>query len=144
MIALMTWASAHTGLPAPERLPNVVFKDACEIRLIANPQADCDAQYGARALYHAGTIILSDGWKADSLYDVSALLHELVHHLQFEAGMEMAGDNPCPGRNLEKPAYEAQFAFLEAAGVEDPIKFIGMNSMFYFFVTSCPYELGGQ
>jgi hypothetical protein len=43
---------------------------------------------------------------------------------------------PCAAEALEKPAYDAQFAFLEAAGA-DPYETIGINALKLIFVTNC-------
>ena len=57
------------------------------------------------------TILLSQGWQADSPTDVSALVHEMVHHLQTRAGSTYA----C-GEAREAPAYAAQDKWLIAFG----------------------------
>ena len=48
-----------------------------------------------------------EGWSGKTPADVSALVHELVHHLQNVAGMKFG----CP-QEREKDAYEAQRAWL--------------------------------
>jgi hypothetical protein len=53
--------------------------------------------------------------------------------MQHHAGVEGV---PCKAEALEKPAYDAQFAFLEAAGV-DPYETVGINALMLIFVTNC-------
>lgn len=143
MAALMVWASAQTGLPVPDAMPRIAMADSCEIDRLHKGDASrpCD-QEGTRAVaiydHRIDTIFLPDTWKADSLYHVSMLLHELVHHMQDNTGLNME-TAPCPGRDLEKPAYEAQFAFLKAAGL-DPMPASGLNKMAYFFIVGCEQD----
>jgi hypothetical protein len=134
MRALMAWASPRLGLPVPDELPRVVRKDHCGLQAIAYPGRDCPDE-GSRvlALYGSGVMWINNDWRADSLRYVSILLHELIHHMQHHAGVEPI---PCAAKALEKPAYEAQFAFLEAAGV-DPYETIGINALMLIFVTNC-------
>jgi hypothetical protein len=139
MLALMVWASAHTGLPVPANVPAIVKADRCAIQALAQPDSECRSDSGPVAIYdrHRPAVHLPTGWRADNLYHVSILLHELVHHMQAESGMAMSADNPCPGQNIEKPAYDAQIAFLEAAGV-DPLPTMGVNGLYLMLVLRCP------
>jgi hypothetical protein len=134
MRALMAWAAPRLDLPVPDELPVIVRKDHCGLQAIAYPGRAClDEGRGVLALYGSGVMWLRDDWSADSLKDVSILLHELVHHMQHHAGVEAV---PCKAEALEKPAYDAQFAFLEAAGV-DPYETVGINALMLIFVTNC-------
>lgn len=60
-------------------------------------------------------VYLPDTWRADSLLDRSALLHELVHHVQVVRAMPY----PCPAAR-ERLAYELQARWLKENGVADP------------------------
>jgi hypothetical protein len=134
MRALMTWASPRLGLPVPDQLPTIVRKDHCGLQAIARPGQDCpEPGNGVLALYGSGVIWMNNDWSADSLKDVSILLHELVHHMQHHAEVPKT---PCAQEAWEKPAYDAQFAFLEAAGV-DPYEIIGINPLMLIFVINC-------
>lgn len=141
ILALMVWASAQTGLPVPDRLPEITYADPCQMErlYIGNPDLDCDSLRGfrIRAMYdpRIRRMVLPEAWRPDSLYDVSTLLHELVHHMQAEAGIRLA-DVECIGRDIERPAYEAQIAFLEAAGVK-AFDVMGLNGLAYVFLTNC-------
>lgn len=141
--ALMVWASAQTGLPVPDETPRIVMAEPCEIERLFHDDGtrDCgDEGMRTVAIYdhRIDTIFLPDTWKPGSLYHVSMLLHELVHHMQDKTGLNM-DTAPCPGRDLEKPAYEAQFAFLAAAGL-DPMPVMGINKMAYFFIVGCEQD----
>jgi hypothetical protein len=140
ILALMTWIAAHTGLPVPDRLPEVVFATHCEIqRLAFAGKRRCSETEGAVAAYdhRTRTIYLPRNWSQDNVYHVSMLLHELVHHMQAEDGLHMGVPGICPGRDLEQPAYSAQIAWLKEAGVEDPLAMMGMNALYLVMVTSC-------
>lgn len=146
MRSLMTWASPATGYPVPDTVPRVRFADRCDIEAFVYPDStsDCDTDgSGVQAAYehHSKTIYLQTGWSADSLFDVSALLHELIHHMQNEAGLTI-DTVECPPRDLEKPAYDAQIAWINATG-EDAYEVIGMNGLFYVMITSCDFFGGG-
>lgn len=138
--ALMVWAHALTGLPVPAEMPTVVKTEPCEIQKIHSPGAECvtdDKSMRPVALYlhERGTILLPKDWDANDLGDVSMLLHEIVHHMQHKSGLTI--DNvACVGLQLERPAYEVQIAFLEAAGV-DPWETMGLNEVMYWFITDC-------
>lgn len=140
MRALMAWAAPRLDLPVPETLPRIVRKTHCEINAIARPGADCPEEApgvpSVRAMYQSGVMWLNTAWRPESIRDVSFLLHELVHHMQFHAGVPQS---PCAAEAWEKPAYEAHFAFLEAAGL-DPYKVTDINGLLLIFVTNCMGE----
>lgn len=139
MLALMTWASAHTGLPVPEAIPHIKQFGQCSIQKIAWPGLACDEEQGPIAIYdhRTMTVYLPRSWSSDSLFHVSILLHELVHHMQAEAGMEMTGG--CSGSRIELPAYQAQIDWLAAAGV-DPHETMGINAFYLRLRTSCGFH----
>ena len=140
LVALMTWASAHTGIPAPEEVPEVAFVSEERLWHTVHP----DRSFAARGhiavagAYRDNVIYLPEDWDKRDLGDLSNLVHELVHHLQDHAGLEYR----CQGKR-ERPAYDAQIAWVEAAG-EDPWETIGMNQLFYLLATTCePRTQGG-
>ena len=136
ILALVTWASAQTGLPSTDSLPVVKHVSAKQMWHMAHPgmeyEPDGTQQY--LGLYANGVMWLRDDWSPQSPLDVSVLLHELVHHMQAQANVEY----PCRGK-MEKVAHEAQFAWLEAAGL-DPYETIGLNQLYYVMVTTCGPE----
>lgn len=137
MHALMAWASPRLDLPAPAVVPRIVRKSHCEINAIARPGVDCPEEApgvpSVRAMYQSNVMWLNTEWRSDNIRDVAFLLHELVHHMQFHAGVP---DTPCMAEAWEKPAYETHFAFLEAAGL-DPYQVTGINALYLIFVTNC-------
>lgn len=135
--ALTVWAAAATGLPVPEAEPSVRFVDACAIHQTTRPEGKCTDEVRAIAYYEheMDTIYLPHEWDASNLYHVSGLLHEIIHHMQAEEGQtpQTVG---CAASALEKPAYDAQIAFLEAAGV-DAYEVMGINGLALMFFTTC-------
>lgn len=144
MHSLMTWASPITGYPAPDNVPRVRFADRCDIEHFVYPDAasrECDPDAsGVQAAYdhHSKTLFLQTGWSPQNLFDVSAMLHELIHHMQAEVGLNL-DTVKCAPEELERPAYDAQIEWLKATGV-DPFKTIGINGLFYVIVTSCGWD----
>ncbi len=140
MLAMFVWISAQTGLPVPTEMPTIVKLEPCELQHRVSPTTECGGDITVNAGYELGTLFLRSDWRSDDIFDLSTLLHELVHHAQYEAGMPMGIFNPCPGTNLEKPAYDAQIAWLRAAGVE-PLKTMHITPTLLASVTSCvrPY-----
>ncbi len=138
--ALMIWASAQTGLPPAEELPEIQIADQCQIERIYYDDANKNCQDSAmriQAIYDPrdSRMILPDSWSEKSIYDVSMLVHEIVHHLQAEAGITPS-TVACSGSEIEKPAYDAQIAWLEAAGL-DAFETMGINKLAYRLLTMC-------
>lgn len=137
MTALMAWAAVYTGLPIPVSTPNVVLVDRCDIpRMFFNDPSFPCSESMIEALYEfeTQTIYLPNTWSPVDFRDVSVLLHELVHHMQGMAGVRDA--TQCAARDIEKPAYDAQIAFIEAAGAPG-FETIGINPLAYMMLTHC-------
>lgn len=105
------WLSVNFDLPLPAKNPD----------LMSVPPADLVVlRYGSKrtawagdviAVYDEGTIFLSRSWTGQGPAELSILVHEMVHHLQFSADMRFA----CPGER-EVLAYRAQDAWLGLFG----------------------------
>lgn len=115
---LLVWTSGATGLPAGDATPSVRFEAPARIEEFVNPRLsiviDERAEH-ALAYYDPlrDEIVLPQGWRVDDPFDVSILVHELVHFMQAKAGRRY----PCPGAR-EKEAYAAQAAWLESQGLD--------------------------
>lgn len=144
MTALMVWLGAHTGLPVPADLPTVRLAAHCEIQELVYAAGKCLDDLGAVALYmhERDTIYMPDTWSAASLYDVSMLLHELAHFMQDRAGLT-SDSVGCVAAELERPAYEAQIAWLEAAGV-DAFETMNINGLNYLYLVNCVDPVTGN
>lgn len=130
----MVEAAELSGLPLPARLPEVLFVTGPEIDNVAYGAQDQPGQQAA-AVYDttSATIYLNTAWGADPIRDASTLIHELVHHLQFEAG----ADKTYPCRQwVERVAYKAQADWLAARDF-DFYEITGIGKMTHIVVTNC-------
>ena len=124
LLTLVTlWIAANFDLPEAEVHPEIVTVPAASLAEVraefarepgsSPPLAEETVPPEVFAFYHAGsrTIYVSDWWQADTAANLSVLVHEMVHHLQSEAGL----DYQCPGQR-EKAAYDAQERWLSQFG----------------------------
>lgn len=121
VIHLEAWLDANTDLPrraAPPLIRQTGYVHAAAMAE-AHPMAGDPT---LRGLYNPDTetIWLVRPWDPRNPYDVSTLLHELVHHRQAEAGHWY-----CPGAQ-ELPAYRIQQAWLNALGLEPDVNWIAV------------------
>ena len=134
-LGLMIWISQVSGLPLPDKVPEITRVAPAQIASLANGPgvADPNVASGYLALYHADsrTVLLRSDWDMRDLRDRSILVHELVHHLQAEADREYV----CRGQ-MERQAYEIQAAWLEDRGA-DLFEVMNMNGLFLYAVTRC-------
>lgn len=114
--AIATWISSEFDLPAARDLPRIAF---------ASPKRLVTMHYGGiqsgGALHHADivavydddsrTIYLPKPWTGSTPAELSVLVHEMVHHLQNEAGQTFA----C-AEERESVAYAAQQQWLAMFG----------------------------
>lgn len=127
---LVSWIIAKTGWAAggPPLLRFISDEDLANRFAGGNNNAHIEALYS-----HKDHIIyLPLGWNKNNLRDRSALLHELVHHLQYLNKVEAS----CASE-YEMDAYKLQIDWLHEQGVEDPLKFLGVNMAFIKFITAC-------
>ena len=151
LTVIMAWLSINFSLPAIDEQPAVKFVSAEEMvairegRLLSNGIQQTAAQPGRSspsafsneiyAFYDdsSGIIFLSDHWQITSPADLSVLVHELTHHMQNIAGLKY----DCP-QAREKPAYEAQAAWLQLFGKSLPDEF-DVDPMTILVRTHCMY-----
>jgi hypothetical protein len=125
MQALVThmeaWLDTHTDLPRREAPPRIQLTSHAHASGIAHSH-QTSASPTLRGLYdpEAETVWLVQPWDARNPYDVSVLLHELVHHRQAAAGHWY-----CPGAQ-ELPAYRIQQAWLNDLGLEPDVNWIAV------------------
>jgi hypothetical protein len=113
---MVLWLSTNYDLPADMRHPlvEVVSKDEMMSRLLRNPEKSASYRNEEiEAVYNEDTqtIYLLQGWTTQSIKDVSVLLHEMAHHLQFSKGERYS----CPAER-ERVAYQAQEKWLGQFG----------------------------
>lgn len=127
MIAV--WLSFNADLPAITEPPKVEIVSAQDIlfrrykaftpqsqnKLLSRSQRETTGSNPreAVAIYDdsTGTILLTEGWSSDNPADLSVLVHEMVHHIQYKSRMRYA----CPAAR-EEQAYAAQDKWLNMFG----------------------------
>lgn len=159
-VAVALWLAAATPIAAAEEQAAPSLLDTIELWLVANfelapttehprlvtvpAQKLVDIRYGPSssvasgdvvAAYDKGsrTIYLSEGWTGRSPAELSALVHEMVHHLQASADMRFA----CPAER-EVLAYRAQDAWLRLFGSDLESAF-GVDGTMLLVATVCTH-----
>jgi hypothetical protein len=116
LIAIAKWVSANADLPMMTNLPGVELVPLAE--LTRRREKGLASFYTGAAFVAAGyddatrTIYLPENWSNKSPTDESVLVHEMVHHMQNEAGIKYA----CGDARAE-PAYVAQDKWLRTHGL---------------------------
>jgi hypothetical protein len=127
----IAWIVAQTGLSAPDR-PPIHFATPMEMAIrYGSPE---NSGLELQALYNRteGAIYLPRQWLPDDLRQKSALLQELVHHVQRVNNIEL----PCVAA-YERQAYDLQIKWLREQGVDDPYALIGINELGIYMVSVC-------
>ena len=136
-LALLTWIGGHTSLAVDGNdLPQIVQIDQPQlVRILYDgslPQGlDIDSVTVA-GLYNFrdGKIYLSNNVDLGTIEGRAVLVHELVHYLQYQQGLDRSV--PCM-RALERSAYAAQAQYLKQHGAQTPF-----NEAQVLTVSTCP------
>jgi hypothetical protein len=154
LTAIVIWISANYALPASlnhpriERVASVEMAglrykgllSALQRKTIAlqDQESSFEKRRDVVALYNdqTRTIYLSDKWAGATPAELSVLVHEMVHHLQNEAGISYE----CPAER-EKLAYEAQDQWLHLFGRNLEQEF-EINGLALLVSTSCAMAMG--
>jgi Domain of unknown function (DUF6647) len=154
LTAIVVWLSSNFGLPAIfdqpriERVPasematlrhkGLLMSHQPEDSTIQNQEASVEIMRDVVAVYNdqMRTIYLSNKWAGRTPAELSALVHEMVHHLQNEAGITYE----CPAER-EKLAYEAQDKWLGLFGRNLESEF-QINGLALLMSTSCAMAMG--
>ncbi len=130
LLTLLLWINQHTqfeydannGLPAIAAadqitLATLIIDDADEVKRNRNTVSFQNFVNQLEAVYdhHQQRILLSSKIDWDSPYGRSVIVHELVHFIQYQRGMQ---DRVECLNALERDAYEVQALYMEAHGVE--------------------------
>ena len=147
---VLPWVAAYLGEDAPEAVPPVTMVSERDLWIVARgdltgfeertPDNPEPPRYYALYNHDDGSIYMAASADLDNIYWLAALVHELVHHVQYKSGHHETA--PC--RNaLERDAYAAQEAFLNAAGrsayAEDdrPEKPLHLDRLFQLMAMTC-------
>jgi hypothetical protein len=137
LAAIGAWVAVELGLEAaPE--PPAIRRDSPErlasrrgwgARLAGRP-----GHVGVLALYDAsaGRIHLRSDWTGRDVYEVSVLVHEMVHHAQHVTGRRFA----CPG-SAEAEAYTLQARWLGLFGAD--LAALGVDPLFVRLLRACGF-----
>ena len=128
MLGLLLWVSQNTGLIYDTQvgLPEVKQVDSRQLAVLLfkgqipaylSPKDLHGMTEHIEALYDPDTktIFVRNGVDLNSVYGKSALVHELVHFVQYQQGINR---NVACTNALEKDAYRAQAAYLRHKGQE--------------------------
>jgi len=114
--ALLTWITAHTSYPMPDRLPAVAVVPHAYLEQLA-----CGEKCPALGVYPDGNVVYIDAELQieTNVCARSVLLHELVHYLQ-QGHPKFAHMTPCAReRAKEEEAYAIQNAYLAEIGSQE-------------------------
>jgi hypothetical protein len=154
LTAIAIWLSANYALPGTfalpriERVPSVAMASLRykgllssrqrEVSVILTQEASVEKMRDIVGVYNdeTRTIYVSDTWGGQTAAELSILVHEMVHHLQNEAGTSYE----CPAER-EKLAYEAQDKWLGLFGRSLEADF-QINGLALLLSTSCAVAMG--
>ena len=109
LTALMIWLGANTPFQTDHPLPTVIFlsQEKMEQMFYGDNEYEPDSLHG---MYNKeeSTIILSDDWNRNDPWDLSVLVHEMVHYLQDQNNMVF----PC-NAEMEKMSWPIQQFYLK-------------------------------
>lgn len=134
LTVIVTWLSLSFGLPAHYDHPTIAFLPEEALHGVHYGPAYSREDARVVAVYDEARskILLTRNWKVTSPADVSVLVHEMVHHLQRNAGMTYG----CPAAG-EKLAYTAQAEWLEQFGTSLEREF-ELDAFTLKVMTTCP------
>lgn len=117
---LLSWAVTLSGYPMPDHPPKVISVSHAYLVDHACAGRECKVM----GWFPPGRAIYVDDRlrPADSMLAASILVHEMVHHLQHEAGRIDPAKWSCENAlALEREAYGVQREFLRRYGVYQPV-----------------------
>lgn len=125
------WVAEMLGEPEAEALPSIRFLSQNAMRAIRH--REFHSANDVVALYEDATetIFLREGWTGQTTAEISILVHEMVHHLQKQAGLTFA----CPEAR-EAQAYAVQAAWLSRYGQSLEREF-AINPLTLLVLTNC-------
>jgi hypothetical protein len=121
---IANWLSENFNLPLIQDLPSMKLASPSQMVALLNhgnnsPQTQPpatrtleDSEIVAVYEHTTKTIYLPQGWTGTTPAELSVLVHEMVHHMQQEAGFKYN----CP-QERERLAYDAQESWLNQSGL---------------------------
>ena len=133
---IVTWLSQHTAFPPIYNPPKIYI--AAPVKLTSSrldPESGADGSLVVPIIGRyddtTRTIYLPLGWKTDLLADKSALVHQVIYHLQNLSGQK----HECPQARA-RVAFDAQALWLRQFGRSLDIEF-GFGAEELLFKTEC-------
>ena len=128
----LAWIISQTGLALPNQ-PPVYFMEPEEMNR-GPVGSKKSTEFERQSFYNRSEriIYLPQGWQPDDLRQQSALLHELVHHVQSFNNIVL----PCNAA-YERQAYDLQIRWLREQGAKDPYNLIKTNELSIMLVSTC-------
>lgn len=129
------WLQSEYQLGQPSSQPDIVVMSSVELLTLRYGEGVGADQGEVVALYdvEAEAILVSDGWTGSTVAEISILVHEMVHHLQQDAGTVFA----CPAER-ERLAYRAQDDWLKLFG-QDLQSAFGIDPALILVATVCTH-----
>ncbi len=130
---LVKWIGDHTDYDVSKTLmepPSVSFCDEGTELYYEGEMIIVDPMLRAAYDMRDRHIYLVRPWKVSSVRDLSALLHELVHDVQY-----LNREWPCKGKS-EWEAYKLQDAWLSEQGLESEFNWLQI-----FMLSRCPRDI---
>lgn len=127
------WLESEYAIGRPSSFPDIIAVPAQQLVVRRYGEGSTVDPSEIVALYdhQVGAILVSETWTGQSASELSVLVHEMVHHMQHEAGTIFA----CPAER-EKMAYEAQNEFLALFGLNLQSAF-GIEPTLILVATAC-------
>jgi len=134
LTVIVTWLSINFGLPANYDHPTIEFMAEDAIHAVRYGPIKSEQGPHVVAVYDdlRKRILLPQSWSAERPADVSALVHEMVHHLQRQAEMKYA----CTSAR-EELAFAAQAKWLDQIGTDLNREF-RLDAFTLKIMTICP------
>jgi hypothetical protein len=131
---LIAWIVAKTGWVVQEP-PPIHFITHTQLVEMYCGKDGCSNDFDIHALYshRSHVIYLCEKWNPNDLHDRSALLHELVHHLQALNNVKAK----CLAA-YDLQAFDLQFEWLREQGIQDPYKFMDIDEFTIRIISQCP------
>ena len=144
MASFMIWIASVTGIPVPDTMPTLERASLVEMycAVYELEGENCPKELDTDTLLPVATYAPKTGvitvWSKMELRSTRGymtLVHELVHHMQTEAGLKYE----CRGA-LEKVAYDTVLKWLGTQGYDPWVEYerlTGTDKFTYLLITSC-------
>ena len=131
LTALMIWLGANTLFDTNHDIPNVLFLSQTQMEQMFYKGTD-KMPNTLHGLYdqESDTIILPDTWDRRKAWDLSVLLHEMVHYLQDQNDM----DFNCTAE-MERESWPIQQRYLK----EQHDYAWDYDGLWYAVISTCNY-----